>query len=74
MWTRLWVSIRFVAKGLRQRTPTKRWCPTSEFLFALSRRVFVNRIDSGRAGWRWSKFLFALSRRVFVNFPIAARV
>ena len=40
--------------------------PTVLFLFALSRRVFVNAPSAlrCRAG-RW--FLFALSRRVFVN-------
>ena len=39
--------------------------PTVLFLFALSRRVFVNRIPE--QSWSNLKFLFALSRRVFVN-------
>ena len=61
------VSIRFVAKGLRQLlVPAPEGVETTMFLFALSRRVFVN--ARGRPlTTAWAMFLFALSRRVFVN-------
>ena len=89
------VSIRFVAKGLRQLlVPAPEGVETTMFLFALSRRVFVNlqtvlmrttsrqprgfyslcREGSSSTPRRWPSsspkvtwFLFALSRRVFVN-------
>ena len=62
------VSIRFVAKGLRQQSATVKGGRAFKFLFALSRRVFVNLQDLySRCGFLTPEFLFALSRRVFVN-------
>ena len=62
---RQYVSIRFLAKGLRQRDFTDAIFRRCKFLFAFSRRVFVNtKFDNAHLE---DVFLFAFSRRVFVN-------